>query len=603
VEPEATPRTAGPPEEVYRKRLAQRRASVARHQRTEARLSGLRLAIALGGLLLGWPVVIQRTIAWYWLLLPLALFVTAAMVHDRVVRRRQVAQRAAEFYEHGLARLEDQWAGQGATGGAFLDPQHPYAADLDLFGHGSLFQLLCRARTRVGERTLASWLLQPPSVEEIRERQQAVRELRDNLALREALAVMGDELRGHDDPQALLRWSTAAPLLTSRWPVAAAAALSILVITGFLVWIAYPWGRFFFLGAALAGGLFAAWFHARVRAVLSGVEQPQRELERLAGILARLEVERFRSPLLRELHSALEVEGRPPSRRISTLARLVQLRDSQGNMLFKPFAAAIFFGTQLAFALERWRARSGAAVQRWVDAVGRVEALCSLAGRAFERPAEPFPEIVGSGPRLDALAVGHPLLPASRCVRNDLRLDAEQRMLLVSGSNMSGKSTLLRTVGVNAVLALAGGTVRAERLVLSPLRIGACMRVLDSLQEGRSHFYAEITRLRAIVDLGDQGHPLLFLLDEILHGTNSHDRRVGAEALIRGLLERGAVGLVTTHDLALATIADELAPRAANVHFEDRLEGQRIVFDYRLRPGVVRKGNALELMRAVGLKL
>jgi DNA mismatch repair ATPase MutS len=241
-------------------------------------------------------------------------------------------------------------------------------------------------------------------------------------------------------------------------------------------------------------------------------------------------------------------------------------------------------------------------VRRWLAAMGELEALSDLAGYAYEHPDDPFPEVVDEGPRFDGEGLGHPLLPVERSVRNDLRL-GDVRLMIVSGSNMSGKSTLLRTVGVNAVLALAGAPVRATRLRLSPLAVGACMRVQDSLQEGLSHFYAEIKRLRQLVDLGGGPLPLLFLLDEVLHGTNSHDRRIGAAALIRGLVDAGGVGLVTTHDLALAQIAEELGPRAANVHFEDHLEGEKIVFDYRLRPGVVRKSNALALMRAVGLQV
>lgn len=235
--------------------------------------------------------------------------------------------------------------------------------------------------------------------------------------------------------------------------------------------------------------------------------------------------------------------------------------------------------------------------------MGQFEALAALAGQAYEHPGDPFPEIVDAGPRLEGEGLAHPLLPEAQAVRNDVRFTGDLRLLMISGSNMSGKSTLLRTVGVNTVLALAGAPVRATRLVVSPLAVAACMRVQDSLQRGMSHFYAEIKRLRTIVDLCDGPQPVLFLLDEILHGTNSHDRRVGAEALIGGLLERGALGLVTTHDLALSEIAGKLEPQAINVHFADHLEGERMVFDYRLQPGVVRKSNALELMRAVGLEV
>jgi DNA mismatch repair ATPase MutS len=253
--------------------------------------------------------------------------------------------------------------------------------------------------------------------------------------------------------------------------------------------------------------------------------------------------------------------------------------------------------------VEDWRRHSGPAVRRWLTAAGQIEALCSLASHAFEHPADPFPELAEGPAWLEAEGIGHPLIAEDRVVRNDVRLGGEIRVLVVSGSNMSGKSTLLRTLGVNAVLAQAGATVRARRLRLTPLAVGASIRVTDSLQDGVSRFYAEIVRIRQILDRTAGPVPVLFLIDEFLHGTNSHDRRIGAEALVRGLVERGAIGLVTTHDLALAEIAESLGRRAANVHFEDRIDDGRILFDYVMRAGVVRKSNAIELMRHVGLEI
>ena len=201
----------------------------------------------------------------------------------------------------------------------------------------------------------------------------------------------------------------------------------------------------------------------------------------------------------------------------------------------------------------------------------------------------------------DAAQLGHPLIAEARCIRNDVMLSPQQSLLIVSGSNMSGKSTLMRTVGVNVVLALAGAPVRAERLRLARLNVGAAIHIQDSLQAGASRFYAEITRLRQVVELTQAELPLLFLLDEILSGTNSHDRRIGAAAVIKSLVERGALGLVTTHDLALTKIAEELKGRARNVHFQDELKDGQMYFDYRMHDGVVERSNALELMRAVGL--
>jgi DNA mismatch repair ATPase MutS len=262
----------------------------------------------------------------------------------------------------------------------------------------------------------------------------------------------------------------------------------------------------------------------------------------------------------------------------------------------------LLWPVQLAYAVEAWRGQNGAAIGRWLAAVGELEALAALSGYAYEHPGDPFPEILDKGPLLDGRALAHPLVEG--CVANDARLGGEApRVLIVSGSNMSGKSTLLRTVGTNVVLALAGAPVRAASLRLSPLQLGATLRIQDSLFEGSSRFFAEIKRLKQLVDLTAGPPPLLFLLDEILHGTNSHDRRIGAEAVVRGLLQKGALGLCTTHDLALAEAADAMGALAANVHFEDHLENGQLRFDYRMRPGVVRKSNALELMRAVGLEI
>ena len=245
--------------------------------------------------------------------------------------------------------------------------------------------------------------------------------------------------------------------------------------------------------------------------------------------------------------------------------------------------------------------QNGPALAGWIAAAGEFEALASLSGYAFEHPNDILPEIADTGRLFAAEALAHPLIPAARVVANDVRLDDATRVLLVSGSNMSGKSTLLRTVGIAAVLAQAGAPVRATRLRMSPLALGATLRVQDSLQEGRSRFFAEITRLRAIVDLTAGPTPVLFLLDELLAGTNSHDRRVGAAAVVKGLAARGAIGLVTTHDLALADLANDLGVGAANVHFSDTFQNGEITFDYRMRPGVVQTSNALELMKAVGI--
>jgi DNA mismatch repair ATPase MutS len=346
-----------------------------------------------------------------------------------------------------------------------------------------------------------------------------------------------------------------------------------------------------------------ALWRARVREVVRDVELAGRDLGLLATLLARIEREPAEVPRLAALRSALDTDGVAPSVRIAQLERLVGLLDARRNQFFAPLAPFLLWQTQLALAIEAWRVVSGAAVARWLIALGEYEALQALATYADEHPDDRFPSLVEGPAQIVGEGVGHPLLPVARCVRNDVTLTAACAALVVSGSNMSGKSTLLRTLGTNAVLAQAGAPVRATRLTLSPLAVGTSMRVHDSLQAGTSRFYAEIQRLRQLVDRASGAPPLLFLLDEILHGTNSHDRRIGAEAVVRGLLARGAVGCITTHDLSLAGIADALAPRAANVHFADHLEDGVMRFDYRMQPGVVQHSNALALMRAVGLEV
>ena len=591
------------PAPEYARRLADRQRRAAELAAAERRIGNWRLVVFVLALVVAWVVLGMGVLTPAWLALPVAAFVALVFAHTRVIPARRRADRSVQYYELGLARIEDRWTGRGASGDRFVDPAHPYSSDLDLFGRGSLFELMCTARTRAGEDTLATWLCTPTAPAEIGARQVSIAELGPRLDLREELSLLGADIGAGLHPEELTAWGEAAPTL--HWPALrlVAAVLVALTASAFLAYVAGWVGPLPVAVGVLAQALLAAPLRKRVRAVIRAVELPGRDLGLLVDLLTRIERESFSAPRLAAVRAALDSRGVPPSRRIAQLERLINLLDARRNQLFAPLAPLLLWGTQLALAVEAWRAVSGPAVARWLQVVGEFEALCALGTYAYEHPDDPFPEIGADAPLFDAEAIGHPLLPVARCVRNDVHLAADLAVLVISGSNMSGKSTLLRTVGVNAVLAQAGAPVRARRLRLSPLAVGTSMRIADSLQAGTSRFYAEIQRLRQIVDLAAGPRPLLFLLDEILHGTNSHDRRFGAEAIVRGLVQRGAIGLVTTHDLSLATIADALAPRAANVHFEDHLEDGRMTFDYQLRPGVVRKSNALELMRAVGLEV
>ena len=596
------------PRAEYTRRLDARQANAAREARADDAAVRARQALVVVAAVLAWFGFWAKSISAWWLVVPAAVLAVLAIAHARVIRRRRIAQRRVAFYERGLARLDNRWAGHGATGETFLDPEHPYAADLDLFGAGSLFELLCTARTRAGEATLAGWLLAPSSPAVVAARQDAVRELTPRLDLREDLALLGDEIRGSVHPDRLAAWGSAPlwqPTPVLRMGLVALAAAGAITLW---LWTAGITGPLLFVATLVADLAVALPLRARVLHVVRASDLPGHELGLLSDLLARIECEPLASRRLAELRAGLETGGAPPSRRIAALRRLIRLLDARRNQMFAMVSYPLLWATQFACAIEAWRAESGAAVAGWFAAVGEFEALCALAGYAWENPGDPFPVIVPGdrGALFDGEALGHPLIPRDANVCNDVRLadarhDQGPSLLVVSGSNMSGKSTLLRTVGVNAVLALAGAPVRANRLRLTPLAIGATLRIQDSLQAGTSRFYAEVTRLRTIVDLAQGTLPPLFLLDEMLNGTNSRDRRIGAEALVRGLVGRGAIGLVTTHDLALTEIADGLGARAANVHFQDHIEDGRMVFDFRCRPGTVTKSNALELMRAVGL--
>jgi DNA mismatch repair ATPase MutS len=357
------------------------------------------------------------------------------------------------------------------------------------------------------------------------------------------------------------------------------------------------------------------------------------DLDIVADVLKNLERGHFVCERLALLRGRLTADGQPASQIIRRLHRLAVTHDSERNTVIIPLSLfllgqlpegqalfdrwtelALSVGALLqlvrphvAVAVGRWRSRYGGHVRLWFETVAQFEALTSLSAYRYEHSDDPFPQIVSTEgvPRahalFDGMQLGHPLLPAAGMVRNDVHLAGGTQLLVVSGSNMSGKSTLLRTVGINAVLALAGAPVRAVSLRLSPLAIGATLRIQDSLLEGRSRFYAEITRIRELADIAAGPVPLLFLLDELFHGTNSHDRLVGAAGVLSSLRDRGAIGLITTHDLALTTVADQLSPSAANVHFQDWFEENDIKFDYLMKPGPVTRSNAIALMRAVGL--
>ncbi|MGA2430110.1 MAG: mismatch repair protein [Candidatus Acidiferrum sp.] len=608
------------PHGEYSKRLETYLKIVAAKNRLHIRIGNFKLAVVAAGLVLAWFCLHKEALPSYWVLIPVVLYFALAFLHERILRARSRAESAAAFYRRGIARIEDRWTGTGQTGDRFRSPEHVYADDLDLFGPGCLFELLSTARLPMGENRLAKWLCAPPSRATILERQGLVVELREKLDLHRDLAVTGDELRARLNPESLMGWAEGArvmPGIASRIAAIMLALAAVVAIVFYLATLTY-WPL---LTILLIEVFFRRALRRRAEAVVEGIACNAEGLLLFADILQRLEREPFVSPRLQAFAAELNRHGQPASQLIRKLARIVYWIDAHHSLLGHLLEVPLLYTAQVAFAAESWRRRYGARMRSSIEIVGEIEALLSLATYSYEHPADPFPQLIESQDapaHFEGQELGHPLIAAAKCVPNSVRLDRETRVLLVSGSNMSGKSTLLRVVGINTVLAMAGAPIRGKSLRLTPLAIGTRIHSTDSLQEGRSTFYTEILHIRRVFDLANGHLPdgdlardvlveerrsLLFLFDELLEGTNSKDRRIGAESLIRALLLRRAIGIVTTHDLALTEITAALGDTIRNVHFEDQVEDGKMRFDYKLREGVVTKSNALALMRLIGLEM
>ncbi|HTW43923.1 MAG TPA: hypothetical protein VMD58_00125 [Acidobacteriaceae bacterium] len=622
VEPQTESNHRGPQAEYTARLNAIARDEAVLSQRDRLYIA-VKIAIFVAGALLGGWLMKYAPGRLPWLGIMLVVFVLSFVLHERVLRRLRIARQRKDFYQRGLARLEDRWPGTGQQGEQFFDATHPYARDLDLFGKGGLFELLCAARTSAGTQKLAAWLLAPAPVNEITLRQAAVRELAPRIDFQERMALAGEDVQTESarTPEALTAWAestqdsgSGSPLFRLLITVLATAwALSILLwmlshLDALPVW---HWGAIV-LGLSALNLVLNSISHKQIAASADAIEAAGNELPLLSAVFEAIEQESLASPKLAALQSQLRATGAAPSRAIRTLNDYREYLMNAHNVLVKVVDPFLFWTRRWVWSSERWRSRYGSSVRVWMSAAAEIEALLALAVFAHEHPGYVFPELAApapdSAPYLEAEDLAHPLVQG-HAVGNHVKLgrapgDAagvNLQLIIISGPNMAGKSTFTRSVGVNAVLAQAGAPVRASRMVLSGLQVAASICILDSLQGGLSRFYAEITRLKQIYDLTCKDLPVLFLLDELLSGTNSHDRRVGTESVVRGLVRRRAVGIVTTHDLALTDIVSTLSGRAANFHFGDTFAEGKLSFDYKLLPGIAESTNALELMRSIGL--
>jgi hypothetical protein len=584
---------------------------------TEQQLSRLR-GVAMLGALVALGLAWSRALTWLYGVagVVFAFFVVLVVRHARLVARELDAKARLEFTRRGLAVMSDAALPRALpTGEGLVDDGHACAHDLDVVGPNGLLSRIATPITARGQRALADLLLGPrPTAAVVRERQAAVRELTGERALREDLAALSATLRGHKlDEARLARWAShASPLASAstRWLLAARllAPLTLgLVLAPRLVTVPAPFDRAWLVSLAIQGVLMGLLW-PRLAPVFEIASEGEAEVARFAPLFARLEESKLEAPPLARAVDALRGEGeaRRASVAVARLARIVSFVDLRRSTLIHVLVNVwLLWDAWWGASLDGWRREHGERIPGWLAAVGELEAFAALATFADETPGATYPEVTDGPPRLEAEGLAHPLLPRKTRVANDVSLvparEGEGRALLITGSNMGGKSTLLRAVGLNVVLALAGAPVVAKRLTVHTAAVWTSMRVRDSLASGVSHFYAEIKRLKAVLDAAERGEPVLFLLDEVLHGTNSRERVQGAKAVTRRLLELGAVGALTSHDLGLAPLEEETGGQVECWHLREQVSGETMSFDYVLRRGVVTTTNALRLMKGLGL--
>ena len=584
-------------------------------------------------------VVFVATGAGAWLLISqgrgqaASLLVVAAVVafaivvarHRAAQRHLRRAQLMADFNREGIARVQRRWSDLPRPFSPAVPRDHDYADDLDLHGHASLLHLAGVCGTAPGRSTLWSWLRAPADPETIAVRQEAVREMAGAFDFRDRIAAEARLMNGHsmEEVEDFLRWCESPGWLSGRtWLRAAAVLLPpvnlaaiVLYALGMVPTAAVAWPL---LASALV--MAPAWKAInRACAEADDGESGVRHYGSLLGLLVDAPLD---SSYAADLRERLGAGTRPAGREIATLRRLLDMAEVRRSPLFHvPLAVVLHWDVHVLAALERWKKRSGARVRAWLAVVGEAEALAALAALAADHPDWTMPVLDTEATALRGRALGHPLLAPELCVRNDVEVGPAGSFLLVTGSNMSGKSTLVKAVGLNAVLGQAGAPVCAETLRMPPLRVVTSMQVADSLADGVSFFMAGLQRLKRIVDAAEMagaprgtgevasadgaapgGPGVLYLLDEILQGTNSAERRIAARTVLRRLLRSGAIGAVTTHDLSLAD-AEDLNSRAVPVHLTESVGGggEGLTFDYRLRTGIATSTNALRLLELVGL--
>jgi hypothetical protein len=583
-----------------------RAAEIAAKRTRSDRLSLARLiAFLAGGACIA--TALSRGDSWAWIgfCACVVAFIVAVVLQQIVMRAIDDATIRHDLHERHLQRLSDRFSQLPSRGDGLLPHSHAYAWDIDVVGEGSLFQRIDVTQTVHGEQTLVHWLGEAAPIETIRERQAAVGELAAQVEFRESFEAAALMVRGPGklDGTPFRDFAQLPSFFAPRpWLAAAIWLLPLATLAGYLLGLAglLP-SRIWLL--PLAGQMLLLYRCSKsIRRALDLATARQGAVEAFERMLAVVERAKFESPLLRAIQERLAVSHIPPSAHMRSLRSWTSAAELRQQFLFyiviNPFT---LWDLHVLRGLENWNRRVGRSTADWFAALGELEALSSLAVLCFGDNAARMPEIVPAGGALYARGLAHPLLVTDARVANDVDLPGPGCALIVTGSNMAGKSTLLRALGLNVSLALAGGPVCAAAMQVPLSRLRASIRTEDSLQRGASYFQAELIKLRTVVEAADAAPPVLFLLDELLRGTNARARHLGARAVLLHLLKRSGMGICATHDVALAALEEEYKGRIRNVHFTDVVQDGEMRFDYRLRPGVVQTSNALRLLAMAGI--
>lgn len=593
------------PRAAYRARQEEISVQVRKLTRRDKRFVRLRVGIFLLGIglaimCLGEP----EYVSWWWITIPVGLFTALLPFHQSCLKRSKRAHAVGSFHAGRLRRLDREFGVDVSNGAEFANDSHPWTQDLDVFGPGSLFQLLNECRTQPGRRKLADWLQTVCDGDAIRLRQARAQGLKYELAMRESLACIPDSAQWSTAESMLMEWVQESSRPIPWWIVVWSLLIGIIAIPVIVLFLMEVLPLKFVLMVIILQAPAIVATRRQIRTVAQRMDNVDSALRQFGAVIDVFERHTVEEPSIRDLQNRFHSESETASQAIGRLSRLTQwLNNAIRNQFFAPIAWACGMFVLVTFLLEQWRQKHGRDVADWLETTACLEASLSVAGYSFDHPDDCLPVICDDHPELIAEDLGHPLLRESDCVRNSVSLTQGMPLLLISGSNMSGKSTFLRSLGASVVLTLCGSVVRAKSFRTYPFQVATAMRISDSLQEGRSLFFTVVRRLKTVVDLTEQPRIVLFLLDEILNGTNSNDRRRGAEAIIRSLVARHALGIVTTHDLALTKIADSMSDQALNKHFEDTITDGQMTFDYKLRDGVVERSNAIALMRMLGLEV